>query len=196
MKNMAKCAVYNYRYVIARCKSTEVNRRYCRDQVRKQDYEGYLIGLLFPKELQSSYFAIKAYNVEVATIRDQTRSDPKNISRIRFQYWREILNDIHTNRKLKAEVNSPVALELCESILKHNLTIRLLERNLEARLVFSELSSNDDITCLLTFLDMLTSQIIAHMRVILLLKIMRSFLILPSSIFYWSYWELKEMILL
>ena len=38
---------------------------YCRDLVRKQDYESYLIGQFFPQERQGGYYALKAFAVRL-----------------------------------------------------------------------------------------------------------------------------------
>src|SRR5437868_4271317 len=66
------------------------NEQYCRDKVKQQDYEGYLIGLLFPRQYQSAYFALKAFNIEIATVRDQIPKNTNNIARLRFQFWRDV----------------------------------------------------------------------------------------------------------
>jgi hypothetical protein len=36
---------------------------YCKDLVRKHDYESFLMSQFYPKELQSGYFALKAFSV-------------------------------------------------------------------------------------------------------------------------------------
>lgn len=36
---------------------------YCRDLVRRQDYESYLVSQFYPKHLQGGYFALKAFSV-------------------------------------------------------------------------------------------------------------------------------------
>jgi NADH dehydrogenase [ubiquinone] 1 alpha subcomplex assembly factor 6 len=36
---------------------------YCRDFVRKNDYEGFLISQFYPKDLQGGYFALRAFFV-------------------------------------------------------------------------------------------------------------------------------------
>jgi hypothetical protein len=40
---------------------------YCRDFVRKQDYEGFLISQFYPKGLQGGYFALRAFFVRRMT---------------------------------------------------------------------------------------------------------------------------------
>jgi NADH dehydrogenase [ubiquinone] 1 alpha subcomplex assembly factor 6 len=113
---------------------------FCRSQVQKQDYDSYLIGLLLPKEYQPSFFAIRAFNIEIATIKDQIPKNTNNIARIRFQFWRDILHEMHETRKVPKHINQPVALELLDATLQYNLTVRWLERNLEAR--YSDVVNN------------------------------------------------------
>lgn len=36
---------------------------YCRDYVRKRDYESYLIGGFYPRHLQGAFFALRAFYV-------------------------------------------------------------------------------------------------------------------------------------
>jgi NADH dehydrogenase [ubiquinone] 1 alpha subcomplex assembly factor 6 len=38
---------------------------YCKDLVRKHDYEGYLTSQLYPKRFQGGYFALRAFYVRV-----------------------------------------------------------------------------------------------------------------------------------
>ncbi len=109
------------------------SKDYCVDLVHRNDYESYLAGLLFPKEHRAAYFAIKAFNVEMATIRDQIPKSAVQAGKMRFQFWKDILESIKTNKSLPKHINQPVAMELAEHINDYNLTIRLLERSLEAR---------------------------------------------------------------
>ncbi len=111
----------------------DLNEVYCRDQVKHQDYESFLIGLLWPKELRPAYFAIKAFNIEIATIREQVPKNVNNVARGRFQFWRDILSEIQQNQRLPSHINQPIALELLECITKYNLTTRWFERNIDTR---------------------------------------------------------------
>ena len=36
---------------------------YCRDLVRKRDYESYLIGSFYPRHIQGAFFALRAFYV-------------------------------------------------------------------------------------------------------------------------------------
>ena len=102
--------------------------------VKQHDFDNYLIGLLIPKYYRSSYFAIRAFNVEIATIKDQANNNVM-AGRIRFQYWRDILNDIYNGKEfpLSTSMNQPVVYALYKSINELNLTLRWLQRTIEAR---------------------------------------------------------------
>lgn len=118
--------------------SSTTSSSYCIDLVKKSDYESYLIGLLFPKQHRRAYFAIKAFNVEIATIRDQIPRNAQQAGRIRFQFWRDVISEIN-NKSLAKHNNQPVALELAEHIPKYSLTTRWFERSIEARCVTNTL---------------------------------------------------------
>lgn len=42
---------------------------YCKDMVRRLDYSAHLCGYFYPKYAQDDYFALKAWNIELATIK-------------------------------------------------------------------------------------------------------------------------------
>jgi NADH dehydrogenase [ubiquinone] 1 alpha subcomplex assembly factor 6 len=39
---------------------------YCKEFVRKHDYESFLISPFYPKEMQPGYFALKAFYVSIS----------------------------------------------------------------------------------------------------------------------------------
>lgn len=133
---------------------------YCVDLVQNRDRESYLCGLLMPHASRRSYFAIRAFNVELASIKDGSVSrkvggaqfDQSGASmalKIRFQWWRDALNQIYgkdesiageksqTDSFTAAMGNScwhnPVVRVLDKGVHESNLTRRFLERLLEAR---------------------------------------------------------------
>ena len=107
---------------------------YCRDLVRSKDYESFLIGLLFPSEHRRAYFAIRAFNVEIATIREQVPRAAQQAGKMRFQFWRDILQSLSQQRQLQSFMRQPVAQELQYLVTKYDhVTVRWLERSLEAR---------------------------------------------------------------
>ena len=52
--------------------------KYCIDLVQKRDYEHFLATLLLPKEIRSAAIALRAFNVEVASIRDSVTEQVNN----------------------------------------------------------------------------------------------------------------------
>lgn len=106
---------------------------YCQELVKNHDRESFLSGLLLPKELRGVYFAIHAFNVEIATIRDQIPRNSTQAGRIRFQFWRDSFQNIYNSHGIDPSNNQPVVHALNYYIHKYNLTSRWFERSLEAR---------------------------------------------------------------
>mmetsp|Transcript_2292 Transcript_2292/g.3127 ORF Transcript_2292/g.3127 Transcript_2292/m.3127 type:complete len:322 (-) Transcript_2292:23-988(-) len=111
---------------------------YCISLTRTKDYENYLIGLLVPRDYKSVFFAVKAFNIEIATIRDNTPKNSLQAGRYRFQYWRNSLQSIGKTSELQNFDNQPVLNALARHIPKYNLSSRWFERSLESR--FKDLS--------------------------------------------------------
>ncbi|XP_053414907.1 NADH dehydrogenase (ubiquinone) complex I, assembly factor 6 isoform X2 [Nycticebus coucang] len=79
---------------------------YCLELLRKRDYEGYLCSLLLPAESRSSAFALRAFNVELAQIKDSVSE--KTIGLMRTQFWKKTVEDIYCDNP----PHQPVAIEL------------------------------------------------------------------------------------
>jgi len=82
--------------------------RYCVELVQNRDRESYLCGLLMPHDARKAYFAIRAWNAELASIKEgstQKKSgggggdgDGSNVAlQVRFQWWWDALNQIYEN---------------------------------------------------------------------------------------------------
>jgi NADH dehydrogenase [ubiquinone] 1 alpha subcomplex assembly factor 6 len=109
---------------------------YCVDLVKSADFDNYLCGLLIPKSARRAFFAIRAFNVEIAQIRDHSNNNFLT-GRIRFQYYRDSIDKIYSsvdNDNSSDIVLQPVLQELKQSIKQHNLTRRYFERCIEARI--------------------------------------------------------------
>eukprot|EP00058_Branchiostoma_floridae_P008823 XP_002594311.1 hypothetical protein BRAFLDRAFT_65167 [Branchiostoma floridae] len=78
------------------------------DLVRKHDYENYLCVLLLPSTAHQAAFAVRAFNVELALVRDSVTD--KNIGKMRMQFWKDTLSDIYRERPPQ----QPVAQELAK----------------------------------------------------------------------------------
>uniref|UniRef100_A0A8C7ZCF2 NADH dehydrogenase (ubiquinone) complex I, assembly factor 6 n=1 Tax=Oryzias sinensis TaxID=183150 RepID=A0A8C7ZCF2_9TELE len=98
------------------------SEKYCVDLVRSRDYEGFLCSLLLPKEVWRSCLTLKAFNVELAQVKDSVSQ--KTIGLMRMQFWKTALDDIYRDEP----PNQPVGTELWKAVKKHNLTKRWLLR--------------------------------------------------------------------
>ena len=111
-----------------------------------------------PSSSRRSYFAIRAFNVELASVKDGNVSQKLHgerfsetgssmALRLRLQWWRAALNNIYDGSDVAAlnitdpfledmarsSLNNPVVRELNVAVQESNLTRRFLERLLEAR---------------------------------------------------------------
>ncbi|XP_069477489.1 NADH dehydrogenase (ubiquinone) complex I, assembly factor 6 isoform X4 [Ambystoma mexicanum] len=110
------------------------NEGYCLQLVRLRDHEGFLCSLLLPPESRSSALALKAFNVELAQVKDLVSQ--KNIGLMRMQFWRTAVEDMYHDNP----PHQPIAMELWKAIKKHKLTkswfMRIIderEKNLDDR---------------------------------------------------------------
>lgn len=113
--------------------------------VKSRDYESFLIGLLHPKEIQSSYFAIRALHVELASI-------PKSaVASLRLRWFLDSIDQLYehvltldsdqnlldlNNKTIKdySAKGHPVLRELHQAIQNHQLTQRFFQRIIETRI--------------------------------------------------------------
>ncbi|XP_078690005.1 NADH dehydrogenase (ubiquinone) complex I, assembly factor 6-like [Branchiostoma floridae x Branchiostoma belcheri] len=102
--------------------------QYCMDLVRKHDYENYLCVLLLPSAAHQAAFAVRAFNVELALVRDSVTD--KNIGKMRMQFWKDTLADIYQERPPQ----QPVAQELAKAVDSCGLTKRWFSRILDNRI--------------------------------------------------------------
>ncbi|XP_061227020.1 NADH dehydrogenase (ubiquinone) complex I, assembly factor 6 isoform X2 [Neopsephotus bourkii] len=90
--------------------------QYCAELVRKRDYEGFLCSLLLPAESRTSAFALRAFNVELAQIKDSISQ--KTTGLMRMQFWRDTVEGIYCDNP----PHQPIATELWRAVKRHNLT--------------------------------------------------------------------------
>ncbi|KAG0368864.1 NADH dehydrogenase (ubiquinone) complex I, assembly factor 6 [Gamsiella multidivaricata] len=88
---------------------------YCQDLVRKADYEGFLCTHFFPKHQQSTQMALRAFNIELASIRESVSNT--DIGRMRMQFWRDSLDKVFAG----VPPQQPVALALAYAIQEQEL---------------------------------------------------------------------------
>jgi NADH dehydrogenase [ubiquinone] 1 alpha subcomplex assembly factor 6 len=131
------------------------DHQYCVDLVRERDREGYLCGLLMPPGATKAYFAIRAFNVELASVKDshnlrrreqpgQQESSSSVALQMRMQWWRDALKEIYEDemsvaadpilRNLSVSCwHNPVVRALSQAHQQCDLTRRFLERLIDAR---------------------------------------------------------------
>ncbi|KAF9013285.1 isoprenoid synthase domain-containing protein [Cyathus striatus] len=139
---------------------------YCRDLVRKHDYESYMISHFYPKEYQDAYFAIKAFSVELATVQDHVSNTM--IAKMRMQFWRDTIKDIQNGRPPR----HPISLALHQACQQFHLPSYHLKRVVDAR--DAELHTPTHLT-----VDSLTAHAESTSSTVLYLLL--SLLSLPSS---------------
>jgi NADH dehydrogenase [ubiquinone] 1 alpha subcomplex assembly factor 6 len=130
--------------------------------VQNRDREAYVCGLLLPKDARRSFFAIRSFNIELASIKDSqhsrnsvhtdntaTSKDSSLALKVRMQWWREALDHIYDGRNVmehnpshandlpnllaQSYGKNPVVRILQDAVKDKQLTRRFLERLLEAR---------------------------------------------------------------
>lgn len=94
---------------------------------RLRDYEGYLSVPFFPAHLRNTQYAIRAFNVELASIRESV-SKPE-IGKMRMQFWKDTIDKVYAvsntkdreKKKLMANYNRDILLnnQLLWLYLKH-----------------------------------------------------------------------------
>lgn len=100
---------------------------YSASQVKKYDYDRFLITLFAKADVREDLFALYAFNHEVAKIREAV-SEPM-LGEIRLQWWREAIEGIAA----ETPRNHEVVLPLHAAFHKHNLTAEMFIKIIDAR---------------------------------------------------------------
>ncbi len=100
----------------------------CAEQVRRHDNDRFLCALFAPPAEREALFALYAFNLEVAKVREVV-SEPA-LGLIRLQWWREVIDAIYAGRPApRHEVAEPLA----EAVRRHELSRAHFDRLLDAR---------------------------------------------------------------
>ncbi len=97
------------------------------DEIRRLDNDRFLCAQFAPAEARKGLFALLAFNLEVARIREAV-SQPE-LGRIRLAWWGEAMDGVFRN----APPRHPVAAALAETVGRFNLSRPPFERLLDAR---------------------------------------------------------------
>ncbi|MBL4667616.1 MAG: squalene/phytoene synthase family protein [Sneathiella sp.] len=95
--------------------------------VRRYDYDRWLSCLFAPKEARERLFAILAFNIEIARVRE-TVSEPL-LGDIRLQWWRDALKDLSGN----ISKSHPVVESLHEFNKEHPVDFNLMLEMVDIR---------------------------------------------------------------
>jgi phytoene synthase len=93
----------------------QTNFSHCAALVREAERDRYLATLFAPADRRDALFALYAFNVEIARVRDVAREPMPG--EIRLQWWREVLDG---KRDGEAAAH-PVAAALMASLKQHNI---------------------------------------------------------------------------
>ena len=100
---------------------------YAARQVRQYDRERFVTTLFAPAGRREALWALYAFNLEVASVRERVR-EPM-LGQIRLQWWRDSLDALYLGGRRHHEV----ADALAEAVQAHDLTRSHFNRLLEAR---------------------------------------------------------------
>ncbi|KAF7646854.1 hypothetical protein LDENG_00181380 [Lucifuga dentata] len=126
-KKISRHTVWIHRHASNVTADPQQNEKYCLELVRSRDYDGFVCSLLLPEEARRSSLALRAFNVEVAQVKDSISQ--KTIGLMRMQFWKTAIEEIYRDDPPK----QPVSIELWRAVRKHSLTKRWLQRIITER---------------------------------------------------------------
>ncbi len=120
---------------------------YCARQVRRLDNDRFLCALFAPADRRWALFALYAFNLEVARIREAV-SEPL-AGRIRLQWWRDAVAGVYAGTPPHHQVVVPLA----EAIRRFGLDRAPFERLLDARAFDLEDRAPADLEALVAYAE-------------------------------------------
>jgi phytoene synthase len=125
----------------------EAGAGYCLDQVRRFDRDRYLMALFAPAGRRGDLFALYAFNVEVARIRELVR-EPM-MGAIRLQWWRDAVAEIYAGSGRRHQVVQALAA----AVRRHGLSRQHFDRLLDAREQDTSPDPPADLAALIAYAD-------------------------------------------
>jgi phytoene/squalene synthetase len=116
--------------------STADATQHCVLLVREKDYSSYLCGLLLEKSLKPHYFAVMAFNIETAIIKDSLRGGVHantSPAKLRISWWREAIEEVYDGMLSDQKRAQPVVAAVARTIEDKRLTRRFFELMIDAR---------------------------------------------------------------
>ena len=105
----------------------EQTSEHCRQLVAEADRDRYLSSLLAPVERQADLWALYAFNVSIASIRDEV-SDPQ-IGEMRLQWWQDSIERAFAG----STPEHPVLQSLIDVVFRSDLPLHAFRNMIEAR---------------------------------------------------------------
>ena len=132
------CPVNSFKYNYSTSQKSNNNFNYCVESVKSTEYNTYLSTLIVPQNLIRPSFAIKAFNIELMSIK-KSRYD-QNLSQIKLMFWKEQVDKIFQiskgNEVTGNKLNEPVSSELLSMVKTHDLSKAWFNRLIEGRKKF------------------------------------------------------------
>ncbi len=107
--------------------SKETPHSYCAAAVRRADPDRFLCALFAPAAARESLFALYAFNLEIASVREVVREAP--LGSMRLQWWRDAIVGMQLGRVAK----HPVAEALAAAFSRSRFTVDSFESLLVGR---------------------------------------------------------------
>ena len=120
---------------------------YCADQVKQYDRDHYTICAAVSREARSGLYALYAFNLEIAKIREIV-SEPM-LGQIRLQWWREAIDGIYQGTPR----DHAVVTALAAAIGRHNPPQARFDRLIDAREFDLEDRQPDTVKDLAAYVD-------------------------------------------
>jgi NADH dehydrogenase [ubiquinone] 1 alpha subcomplex assembly factor 6 len=145
-----------------RSKKHAASLAYCVDLVQLRDREAYYCGLLVPKRSRDAFFALRAFNVEIASIKDHHRGRQQRYTgttpespttllalQLRMQWWRDAIQSIYESKESsRVMIENPIIQALASANETFPLTRRFLDRMIDAREADLEVQQYDSVAAL------------------------------------------------
>ncbi|EGR30252.1 hypothetical protein IMG5_136840 [Ichthyophthirius multifiliis] len=74
-------------------------KKYVKEQIRKFDWNSYVVSNYYPSKLRDAFFAINFYNIELMRIPENTKEHSLIMGKLDF--WEESINQIFQNKPLQ-----------------------------------------------------------------------------------------------
>jgi phytoene synthase len=103
------------------------NYAHCEAEVRAHDKDRFLATLFAPASARPHLFALYAFNLELARVRDRTKEPAAG--EVRLQWWREAL----AGQRAEQAAGHPVAAALLDTVARRSLRHHLLAELVDAR---------------------------------------------------------------